>query len=266
MTRDMTHPTASIVRQIWSHPSCVLMIFAGSSAEFAVNPEAEWLFYTGRLPADPIGRFMGTIQYARRLIFAPTEADYIAAVRQIRNLHTALERQREQLIPEGAYMDVLFMNIEYTMRASQLVFGGRLGNTDRSIIVQEFCRVGELMGLSMPVDLAEYEAVRKAHLESFKVTEWTPQLMRAFRQALGPVRFFVLRVVYGVVVDPRVLSILQIKRGWLSRLLGCWYPYFCRTPFEQWLRWLILPARLRRGLAYEVSSARSCNLEAPKRI
>ena len=46
----------SIVRVIWGKPDTILFIFAGASAEFALNKAVDWLFFTGKLPSDPIGR------------------------------------------------------------------------------------------------------------------------------------------------------------------------------------------------------------------
>lgn len=245
----MTPPAASIVRKIWHNPSCVLAIFAGSSAEFAVNPEVEWLFYTGRLPADPIGRFIGTLRYTQQLMSAQTEADYVAAVGEIRSLHTVLEARRERPIPKEAYMDVLFMNIEYSIRAFQLVFGHPLSDVDRSAIVAEFRRVGELMEIPMPGDLVEYEDLRKKRLAAFRVTEWTPRLLQAYRQALGRARFSLLMVVYGAVVDPRVLPMLDLEQKALARAFATLFPYVCRASLDGWLMGLVLPHRLTRGLS-----------------
>ena len=47
----------SIVRAIWGDPDLILLIFAGAAAEFALNRAVDWLFFTNRLPDDPIGRF-----------------------------------------------------------------------------------------------------------------------------------------------------------------------------------------------------------------
>ena len=44
----------SIVRQIWGKSDTVLFIFAGAAAEFALNKAVDWLYFTGRLPADPL--------------------------------------------------------------------------------------------------------------------------------------------------------------------------------------------------------------------
>ena len=43
----------SIVRRIWGTSDTVLFIFAGAAAEFALNKAVDWLYFTGRLPADP---------------------------------------------------------------------------------------------------------------------------------------------------------------------------------------------------------------------
>ncbi|MBD0375020.1 MAG: DUF2236 domain-containing protein, partial [Flavisolibacter sp.] len=60
----------SVVRQIWGKGDTILFIFAGASAEFALNKAVDWLYFTGRLPADPLGRLSSTVQYARSIIFA----------------------------------------------------------------------------------------------------------------------------------------------------------------------------------------------------
>ena len=37
----------SIVRRIWGKGDTILFIFAGASAEFALNKAVDWLYYTG---------------------------------------------------------------------------------------------------------------------------------------------------------------------------------------------------------------------------
>ena len=48
----------------------VLLIFAGSAAEFALNREVDWLFFTGKLPGFPVGRLISTASHARQIVFA----------------------------------------------------------------------------------------------------------------------------------------------------------------------------------------------------
>jgi hypothetical protein len=58
------------VRRIWGDGDMVLLIFAGSAAEFALNRAVDWLFFTGKLPRDPIGRLFSTATYAQQIVFA----------------------------------------------------------------------------------------------------------------------------------------------------------------------------------------------------
>ena len=45
----------SIVRTIWGRADTVLFIFAGAAAEFALNKAVDWLYFTGKVPQDPLG-------------------------------------------------------------------------------------------------------------------------------------------------------------------------------------------------------------------
>ena len=51
----------SVVRKIWGKSDTVLFIFAGAAAEFALNKAVDWLYFTGKLPADPLGRLFSTV-------------------------------------------------------------------------------------------------------------------------------------------------------------------------------------------------------------
>src|SRR3990170_1588878 len=91
----------SVVRTIWGNGDMVLLVFAGSAAEFALNRAVDWLFFTGTLPRDPIGRLFSTAGYAQHIVFA----DVSTAARtldRIRAVHGAVESQRGQQIPDWA--------------------------------------------------------------------------------------------------------------------------------------------------------------------
>src|SRR5258706_9835285 len=98
----------SIVREIWGKADTVLFIFAGSAAEFALNKAVDWLYFTGRLPADPLGRLFSTVTYARQIVFSELD-EANAAIDKITGIHSAIEKSRDAKIPEWAYRDVLFM-------------------------------------------------------------------------------------------------------------------------------------------------------------
>src|SRR6186713_386084 len=97
----------SVVRKIWGKSDTVLFIFAGASAEFALNKAVDWLYFTGRLPSDPIGRLFSTVRYAGRIVFASME-EANKSIETLRQIHSELEQNRGVAIPDWAYRDVLF--------------------------------------------------------------------------------------------------------------------------------------------------------------
>src|ERR1700742_3033771 len=110
----------SVVRNIWGKSDTVLFIFAGASAEFALNKAVDWLYFTGRLPSDPMGRLFSTVVYAQKIVFAGSDASF-AAIDRITSIHRGVEQQRNGRIPDEAYLDVLFMLIDYSIRSFELL-------------------------------------------------------------------------------------------------------------------------------------------------
>src|SRR5690348_12391329 len=95
---DFVH-RSSIVRKIWGNPDLILLIFAGSAAEFALNRAVDWLFFTGKLPRDPIGRLFSTVRYAQEIVFVDEETAQRTFDR-ITAAHAAVERARNNTIPD----------------------------------------------------------------------------------------------------------------------------------------------------------------------
>jgi len=110
----------SIVRKIWGKADTCLFIFAGAAAEFALNKAVDWLYFTGRLPADPLGRLFSTIAYARQIIFSDEETA-LRAIDQITAIHKSVEKNRGANIPDWAYRDVLFLLIGYSISSFELI-------------------------------------------------------------------------------------------------------------------------------------------------
>src|SRR5690349_11430362 len=109
----------SIVRTIWGDPDLVLLIFAGSAAEFALNRAVDWLFFTGEIPRDPIGRLFSTVRYAQEIVFGDEEKAR-RTLDRINEQHAAVEHERGQTIPDWAYRDALYMLVEYSLLAYAL--------------------------------------------------------------------------------------------------------------------------------------------------
>src|SRR5690606_38317870 len=92
----------AILRKIWGKSDNILFIFAGAAAEFALNKAVDWLYFTGKLPADPIGRLFSTVQYARSIIYADEESA-LKTIDKITTIHRAVENSRNDKIPDWAY-------------------------------------------------------------------------------------------------------------------------------------------------------------------
>jgi uncharacterized protein (DUF2236 family) len=207
----------SIVRTIWGSSDTVLLVFAGSAAEFALNRSVDWLYYTGRLPADPIGRLFSTVRYAQAIIYSPLDRA-LAAIDQITAIHSGVERSRGAKIPDSAYRDVLFMLIDYTIRSFELL-ERRLTEGEKGEIFEVFHRVGSRMGLTgLPADFAAWELMREDHLErNLAYGELTKDLYGRYKKSLGAVRFQILLGGQALLAPVRVRELLSLPAGWWMR-------------------------------------------------
>jgi len=211
---------ASIVRQIWGSADTVLFIFAGAAAEFALNKAVDWLYFTGRLPADPLGRLFSTVVYARQIIFSEEEKA-LAAIDQITAIHTAVENERASKIPDWAYRDVLFLLIDYSIRSFEIL-ERKLSAEELTEVFDVFNRVGIRMKLDgLPTSFAAWEQMRGNHLEEDLVrSEFTIDLYRQYKKHLGKIRFAILKQVQVNLSPNRVNVLLGLKRkAWLGPML-----------------------------------------------
>src|SRR5690349_4532620 len=182
----------SVVRKIWGKSDTVLFIFAGASAEFALNKAVDWLYFTGKLPADPLGRLFSTVRYARKIVFSSTD-DAHKAIDTIRDIHQAVERNRGDLIPDWAYRDVLFMLIHYSIASYELL-ERKLTDAEKQDVYDVFFRVGDRMGLkALPSTYAAWLPVREEHmLSDLQTSRYTADLFAQYKKHLGNMRFRML--------------------------------------------------------------------------
>jgi hypothetical protein len=199
----------SVVRKIWGKSDTILFIFAGAAAEFALNKAVDWLYFTGRLPSDPLGRLFSTVRYARMIVFAPLDKAN-AAIDTMRNIHSAVEQNRGAVIPDWAYRDVLFMLIHYSIASYELL-EEKLTDAEKEEVYNVFYRVGKRMGLKeLPLTYLEWLPVRESHLmENMQKSEHTIDLFRQYRKHLGSMRYKVLIESQKLVVPNRVKELLQ---------------------------------------------------------
>lgn len=201
-----------IVRKIWGRADTVLFIFAASAAEFAVNKAVDWLYFTGKLPADPLGRLFSTVTYARQIIFSDHD-DAIRAIDKITAIHQGVEQARGAQIPDWAYRDVLFMLIDHSIRAFELL-DRKLTMKEKADIFDVFYRVGVQMKLTgLPVSYLQWEIMRNHQLYHDTISsKFTIDLYKQYKKHLGGLRYFILKRVQVMMVPIRIRKLLHLSR------------------------------------------------------
>ncbi len=233
----------SIVRQIWGNSDLVLLIFAGSAAEFALNRAVDWLFFTNKLPRDPIGRLFSTVRYAQDIVFVSEEAARLTLDR-INAAHGSVERQRGQTIPEWAYRDVLYMLIDYSERAYRLLYRP-LTIAERQELFAVFRRVGEGLHIpDLPSTFTDWRQDRQCHLtRDLAYSPYTSALYRRYRQHLGEGRYQLLLQVQALLVPDEVRRLLRLSPNKLLSLLVRMYGVVDRFSLQAVLHSLLIPSR-----------------------
>lgn len=217
----MRHSTfaSPVTRRVWGSPDAILLIFAASAAEFAAIKAVDWLFFTGRLPKDPVGRFFETVGFTQRIFFGEREeAD--AAISAMNRTHRNVERARGAEIPQWAYRDVLFMLVDYAEEAHEVVFGP-MSEDDKAACLEDALAVGRAMGLAgLPEAYDEYRDQRKRQLaQDYARSPLTDELYARYRAALGPLRFRLLKLVQASLVPEELRPVLGLRESGLVGLL-----------------------------------------------
>ena len=232
----------SIVRRVWGDADLVLLVFAGAAAEFALNRAADWLFVTGALPGDPLGRLFSTAAYAQRIALG-SAAEAARALAAIRAAHDAVERRRGDRIPDWAHRDVLYLLIDYSERAFAALHRP-LTAAEREELFAEFRRIGEGLGIpQLPADYGAWAVDRARHMErDLAATTHTAALYAAYRRALGRWRYPLLREVQGALAPAPVCALLDLPRGRALRWLLALYPLVARLGLRPAVRRALVPA------------------------
>ena len=200
----------SIVREIWGNSDTVLFIFAGAAAEFALNKAVDWLYYTNKLPEDPLGRLFSTVKYARTIIYSSEEQAH-QSIDFIQKIHGSVETSRGMAIPDWAYRDVLFMLIDYSI-ISYETLERKLTSVEKDEVYDVFYRFGIRMGLKeLPENFSNWIPVRVIHLkENLRKSEFTVDLFKQYKKHLGLFR-------YNLLIGVQKLIVPEIAREMLFK-------------------------------------------------
>lgn len=201
----------SIVRKIWGKSDTILFIFAGAAAEFAVNKAVDWLYFTGRLPADPLARLFSTVAYARAIVFSEKQAA-LRTIDSMAAIHAGVEAKRAQRIPDWAYRDVLFMLIDYSMRSFE-VLERSLTLAEKEEVFRVFTDMGTRMGVTgLPETFEDWVAMRERHLQNDLIrSPYTIDLFLQYRKHLGALRYRILLEAQILVLPEHVRGLLGVR-------------------------------------------------------
>lgn len=238
----------SIVRRIWGKGDTVMFIFAGASAEFALNKAVDWLYFTGRLPADPLGRLFSTMAYAQQIVFSEKE-EALAAIDKITAIHGAVEESRGAKIPDWAYRDVLYMLIHYSLASFELL-ERQMNDEEKAELFDVFYRVGDRMGLNnLPSGYKEWTESRTEHLRQDLVqSAYTKDLFRQYRKHLGWFRYELLLQSQKLVVPGHAQQLLGLRGfSWIRPVLF-FYKLSRRIHLDWFLKSLVLPRAYKQQI------------------
>ena len=238
----------SIVREIWGKGDTILLVFAGASAEFALNKTVDWLYYTGKLPADPLGRLFSTVSYAREIVFSDDRSAKMA-IQRINSIHSSVENQRGKRIPDWAYLDVLFMLIDYSIRSYE-VLERKLSDSEKEEVFRVFQKVGSLMHIKgLPQDFLQYEQMRKQYLEQHMYYgEYTRDLYKQYRKHLGFTRYHLLLETQKLITPKHVRKMLGLNKILLLKPLIFSYKLSRNFHLDRLLKALILPSDYKQEI------------------
>ena len=247
----------SIVRKIWGNSDTILLIFAGASAEFALNKAVDWLYFTGKLPNDPLGRLFSTVAYARKIVFEEEEKA-LQAIGTIKAIHTSVETKRGESIPDWAYKDVLFMLIDYSIKSYEILERD-LTLEEKNEVLHVFRRVGQGMGLvKLPENYANFENIRQAHLQSnLTFSELTQDLYKQYRKHLGWFRYRTLLEAQLLITPIELHFMLNLGGISLLKPLVPLYKLSKTLNIDRLLKSLLLPNAYKKEIKALNSSTSS---------
>ena len=238
----------SVVRKIWGKSDTILFIFAGASAEFALNKAVDWLYFTGRLPADPLGRLFSTVSYAQAIVFSEKQSA-LRAIDAMTRIHGDVEAKRGERIPDWAYRDVLFMLIDYSIRSFEIL-ERKMSEVEKDEVFQVFYRVGSRMGINgLPETFEIWRKMRQEHLEqNLNHGSYTDDLFNQYRKHLGKARYRILLEAQALVTPQRVREYLGFRKTSILRPLVGFYKLSRGIHMDGLLKALILPSLYKKEI------------------
>lgn len=239
----------SVVRKIWGNADTIFLIFAGAAAEFAVSKAVDWLYFTGKLPKDPLKRMFSTVSYAQAIVFAEKQAAH-RAIDAMSAIHTGVEAKRGSRIPDWAYRDVLFMLIDYSLRAFEIL-ERKLTGEEKKEVFGVFYRLGDRMGIvGLPTGYEEWVTMRADHLKNnLQYSDYSKDLFRQYRKHLGFFRYLILIEAQALIGPEPVRARMGLKRFSFLHPVVAVYKVSRMFRLDRLLKALVLPSAYKKEIA-----------------
>ena len=161
-----------------------------------------------------------------------------------------MEEQRAASVPAAAYLDVLFLLIDYSIRSFELL-QRRLTREEKAEVFLVFNRVGARMGLAgLPAHYTDWEHDRKKHLRENLV--WSPfsaNLYLQYRKHLGPFRYWLLLQGQALLVPPAIRRSLPLPAVPVIGPVIQVYKLVRLLRLDYWVRVALLPKKFRASVA-----------------
>jgi ER-bound oxygenase mpaB/B'/Rubber oxygenase, catalytic domain len=233
----------SIVRQIWGKADTILFIFCGAAAEFSLNKAVDWLYFTGKLPSDPLGRLFSTVNYAKQIIYS-TENGALKSIDKISAIHHNVELNRGQKIPDWAYHDVLYMLIYYSIAAFELL-ERKISAAEKEEIFDVFKRVGQRMNLkNLPENYANWLIDRDLHMENnLEKSQFTTDLFAQYKKHLGYCRFQIVLEGQKLILPKHVKKLLNFNNISMLKPMIFIYKISRKIKLDKYLKIALMPPK-----------------------
>lgn len=232
----------SVVTEIWRSTDITLFIFAGASAEFALNKQADWLYFTSKLPADPIGRLFSTVKYAQHILFE-NEINAHNTIDKINQIHHNVEHSRKAKIPAAAYRDVLYMLIYYSIASFELL-ERKMTRKEKEETVADFIKMGKRMNIpDLPSGYDSWQLDYSKHLDAdLEYREYTKDLFIQYKKHLGWFRYFLLLEIQRLLVSKKVNHLLNLGGPKIAALLIPFYRLLRKLKMHNFLINIMVPS------------------------
>jgi hypothetical protein len=159
-------------------------------------------------------------------------------------VHRAVERQRGQPIPDWAHRDVLYMLIDYSERAHELL-ARPLTPDQQDELYDVFYRVGTGLRIpGLPASYTRWREDRECHLRrDLAHSDGTVALYAQYRNHLGAWRYRLLLRIQAILTPEHVRGLLRLRSAeWLRPLLRV-YPILVRAGLRTIIQRLLMPSR-----------------------